>query len=143
FGLFWVKADVIDPNYHTPGYWRYVNHTGPNPPGDPDPDPHSVICFRGANLQADFFQVLHYALSAALNQTDRCGGTGDQARTFGIGASLIDQYDSGADCVTYLPANWSVTGCDLDSHVVTHNGGNLKYATHTTVIQYSNRNIYA
>jgi hypothetical protein len=136
FGLFWVRADVIDISLKTPGHWRYIDHTGPNPPGDPNPNAHSIICFRGANQQSDFFQVLHYALNVALNQTNRCGGTGDQARTFGIGASLIDQYDSGADCLTYAPANWGQTSCDLDSHVVTHNGGNLKYATHTTAIEY-------
>src|SRR5437867_882981 len=136
FGLAWVKADTIDTNYKTPGHWKYIDHTGPNPPGQPDPDPHSIICFRGANQQSDFFQVLHYALNASQNQTSRCGGTGQQARTFGIGASLIDQYDSGTDCLTLLPSSWAGTGCDLDSHVVTHNGNNLKYATHTTAIQF-------
>jgi len=136
FGLAWVKADTIDTNYKTPGHWKYIDHTGPNPPGQPDPDPHSIICFRGANQQSDFFQVLHYALNASQNQTGRCGGTGQQARTFGIGASLIDQYDSGTDCLTLLPSSWAGTGCDLDSHVVTHNGNNLKYATHTTAIQF-------
>src|SRR5439155_27252641 len=44
----------------------------------------------------------------------------------GIGASLIDQCDSGADCQTNP---WG-PGCDLDSHV------NSKYQTHTTVIEY-------
>jgi hypothetical protein len=136
FGLAWVKADTIDTNYKTPGHWKYIDHTGPNPPGQPDPDPHSIICFRGANQQSDFFQILHYALNASQNQTGRCGGTGQQARTFGIGASLIDQYDSGTDCLTYLPSSWAGTGCDLDSHVVTHNGNNLKNATHTTAIQF-------
>jgi hypothetical protein len=139
FGLFWVKAEVIQNcpagNGNCPGYWRYVDHTGPNPPGDPDPNPHSVICFRGANQQADFFQVLHYALNTALNQTNHCGGTGDQARTFGVGASLIDQYDSGADCLTNP---WG-PGCDLDLHVVNGNNGQ-RYATHTTVIQYGQGN---
>jgi hypothetical protein len=139
FGLFWVKAEAVQNcpagNGNCPGYWRYVDHTGPNPPGDPNPNPHSVICFRGANQQADFFQVLHYALDVAPNQTNRCGGTGDQGRTFGIGASLIDQYDSGADCLTNP---WG-PGCDLDSHVVNGNNGQ-RYATHTTVIQYGQGN---
>jgi hypothetical protein len=138
FGLAWVEASTIDSNYKTPGHWKYIYHTGPNPPGGPDPNPNSVICFRDPNtsLQKDFFQVLHYALNVGRNQTDRCGGLGQQARTFGIGASLIDQYDSGADCLTYSPSSWAGTGCDLDSHVVTHNGNNLKYATHTTAIVY-------
>jgi hypothetical protein len=130
FGLFWVKAEVIDTNLKTPGHWRYIDHTGPNPPGEPDPNPHSIICFRGANQQSDFFQVLHYALNVARNQTSRCGGIGQQPRTFGIGASLIDQYDSGADCLTNP---WG-PGCDLDSRV------NSKYRTHTTVIEYGQGN---
>ena len=69
-----------------------------------------------------------------------CGLPVSQPRTFGIGASLIDQYDSGADCVAYLPVSWPGTGCDLDSHVVTNNANNRKYATHTTVIEYGQSN---
>jgi hypothetical protein len=132
FGLFWVKADVIDTNLKTPGHWRYIYHTGPNPPGDPNPNFNSIICWdpnanRNQARQADFFQILHYVLNVSQNQTDHCGGTlGTQARTFGIGASLIDQYDSGADCQT-SPRG---PGCDLDSHV------NNKYQTHTTAIEY-------
>ncbi len=133
FGLFWRKADVIDTNLKTPGHWRYIWHTGPSPPGDPNPNFNSIICWdpnanRYQAQQADFFQILHYALNVSVaNQTDHCGGTlGTQARTFGIGASLIDQYDSGADCQT---SPWG-PGCDLDSHV------NSKYQTHTTVIEY-------
>ena len=132
FGLFWRTADVIDTNLKTPGHWRYIWHTGPNPPGDPNPNFNSIICWdpnanRYQARQADFFQILNYALNVGLNQTDHCGGTlGTQARTFGIGASLIDQYDSGADCQTNP---WG-PGCDLDSHV------NSKYQTHTTAIEY-------
>jgi type II secretory pathway pseudopilin PulG len=126
FGLFWVQA----PDNNTPGHWKYINHTGPNPPGDPDPNPHSVICWRGANQQADFFQVLHYALSVMRAAgTDRCSGRGNQARTFGIGASLIDQYDSGAACFG-ASGPTQPPGCDLDWLVT------LKSATHTTVIVY-------
>jgi hypothetical protein len=142
FGLFWEKAEVIDTNLKTPGHWRYIWHTGPNPPGDPNPNFNSIICWdpnanRYQARQADFFQILNYALNISLNHTDHCGGTlGTQWRTFGIGASLIDQYDSGADCVTYPPSSWAGTGCDLDAHVVNGNGGNLKYATHTTAIEY-------
>ena len=142
FGLFWRKAGVIDTNYKTPGHWRYIPHTGPNPPGEPDPNYNSIICWdpnanRNQGRQADFFQILNYALNVGRGLTDHCGGTrANQWRTFAIGASLIDQYDSGGDCVTYPPNSWPGTGCDLDSHVVTHNGNNLKCATHTTVIEY-------
>ncbi len=142
FELFWVRADVIDTNLKTPGHWRYVPHTGPNPPGEPDPNYNSIICWdpnanRNQARQVDFFQLLNYALNVARNQTNSCGGsTSDsaQARTFGIGASLIDQYDSGADCLAYTPDNWRGTGCDLDWRVVTQN--NWSQATHTTVIEY-------
>jgi hypothetical protein len=146
FGLFWVKADVIDTNYKTPGHWRYIYHTGPNPPGDPNPNYNSIICWdpnanRNQARQVDFFQLLNYVLNVGRGRTDHCGGTLDtQPRTFGIGASLIDQYDSGADCRTLPPGSWAGTGCDLDSHVVTHNGGNVKYATHTTAIEYGQGN---
>jgi hypothetical protein len=125
FGLAWVP----NADRNTPGYWKYIDHTGPNPPGEPDPDPHSVICFRGANQQADFFQVLHYALNVARNQTARCGGIGNQPRTFGIGASLIDQFDSGAACVG-ATGNVQPAGCDMDWNV------NQQSRTHTTVIKY-------
>jgi len=129
FGLFWVKAEVVNTDGKHPGYWKYIDHTGPNPPGNPDPDPHSIICFRGANQQEDFFQVLHYALNVQrLEGGRRCAGTATLPRTFGIGASLIDQYDSGADC-TGQPISWG-PGCDLDSHV------NSQYRTHTTAIKY-------
>jgi hypothetical protein len=142
FGLFWRKAGVIDPNYKTPGHWRYIPHTGPNPPGEPDPNYNSIICWdpnanRNQGRQADFFQILNYALNVGRGLTDHCGGSrANQWRTFAIGASLIDQYDSGGDCLAYTPGNWPGTGCDLDSHVVTNNGNNLKSATHTTVIEY-------
>jgi hypothetical protein len=126
FGLFWVKAEAIDTNLKTPGHWRYIEHTGPNPPGDPDPNPHSIICFRGANQQEDFFQVLHYALNVARPEGGRrCAGPDRLPRTFGIGASLIDQYDSGDAC-----SQTDTTGCDLDLRVAS------KYRTHTTAIEY-------
>src|SRR5206468_7019 len=82
---------------------------------------------RNQARQVDFFQLLNYVLNIGRGRTDHCGGTLDtEPRTFGIGASLIDQYDSGADCQT---SPWG-PGCDLDSHV------NSKYRTHTTVIEY-------
>jgi len=146
FGLFWRKAGVIDTNYKTPGHWRYIPHTGPDPGGSPDPNYNSIICWdpnanRNQGRQADFFMILNYALNVGRGLTDHCGGSREnQWRTFGIGASLIDQYDSGADCVNYPPTAWAGTGCDLDSHVVTQNGGNLKYSTHTTIIEYGQGN---
>src|SRR6266542_128942 len=153
FGLVYIPAVLINPNRHTPGYWWYINHTGPNPAGSPDPNFNSIICWdpnanRNQLQQADFFQILHYALNVSLNHTDRCGGTLNKERTFAIGASLIDQYDSGSilpggNCYDSSsgqiqqfgnPAN-QLGGCDLDAGVTA-----IKYATHTTVIGYGQGN---
>jgi len=128
FGLFWVRAIVLDNTGKTPGHWRYIGNRGSLPDPDATPDPHKGIdCFRGANQQNDFFQTLYFALFGNCDHTvpdydDRL------AKTFAIGASLIDQYDSGEACASQHSVQ--VPGCDLDSHV------NSKYQTHTTVIQY-------
>ena len=132
FGLFWVKSDLTT-NPPTLGYWRYIDHIG----RDHDPNPNakrSIPCFRGPNKQNDFFQILSYALFRI-----QCSGGGDGdpqrlAKTFAIGASLIDQYDSGGDCQTNP---WG-PGCDMDYRL--NSGNNKKYLTHTTVIQYGNGN---
>jgi hypothetical protein len=132
FGLFWVKSDLTT-NPPTLGYWRYIDHIGK----DHDPNPNakrSIPCFRGPNKQNDFFQILSYALFRI-----QCSGGGDGdpqrlAKTFAIGASLIDQYDSGDACLTNP---WDY-GCDMDYKL--NSGNNKKYLTHTTVIQYGNGN---
>jgi hypothetical protein len=120
FGLLWIKSSALppDPNGNPqPGHWRYINHVGKN--WDPNPNPNGKInCWKGPKKQNDFFQILHYAL----NRLACSGGQqpGDFARTFAIGASLIDQYDSDAD--------------DLDT---TLTGNDKKWQTHTTVIEYA------
>jgi hypothetical protein len=130
FGLFFVKALVIDNSGRTPGHWRYIGNVGPNPDPSATPAPHHGIdCFRGANQQNDFFQILNFALFRS-----NCAPDGTLAKTFAIGASLIDQYDSGEACVGNQPSGWG-TGCDMDRHVQ-----NQKYATHTTVIEYGHGN---
>jgi hypothetical protein len=135
FGLFWVKAEVISSSRKFPGQWRYIGNVSslPDPDASPTPRP-GIACLRGANRQNDFFQVLNFALFG-----NQCapGPDANVDKVFGIGASLIDQYDSGGDC-TGVPLNWG-PGCDLDSHVVT-SGGNEQYATHTTVILYGRGN---
>jgi hypothetical protein len=132
FGLFWVKAEVIDNHGRTPGNWRYIGNVGPLPDPDGTPNRHKGIdCLRGANQQNDFFQILYYALfqiPCGQGQTDA-----SLARTFGIGASLIDQYDSGASCASQ-GSGVQVPGCDLDSHV------HSQYQTHTTAILYGRGN---
>ncbi len=120
FGLLWIKSSALppDPNGNPqPGHWRYIDHVGKN--WNPNPNPHGKInCWRGPKKQNDFFQILHYAL----NRLACAGGQqpGNLARTFAIGASLIDQFDSDAD--------------DLDN---TLTGQNKKWQTHTTVIEYA------
>jgi hypothetical protein len=119
FGLLWVKSSDLppDPNGNPqPGHWRYINHYGKswdttNPNG-------KINCWRGPKRQNDFFQILHYALNRLPCASDQ--QPGNIARTFAIGASLIDQYDSDAD--------------DLD---LTLTGSNKKWETHTTVIEYA------
>lgn len=122
FGLLWIKSSALppDPNRNPqPGYWRYIAHNGPQ--HDPNPNANGKIpCFRGGNKQNDFFQVLSYALFRL-----QCAGGGDAdpqrlAKTFAIGASLIDQYDSDAD--------------DLDT---TLTGNNKRWQTHTTMVEYA------
>jgi type II secretory pathway component PulK len=120
FGLLWTKSIDLppDPNGNPqPGRWRYINHVGKN--WDPNPNPHGKInCWRGPKKQNDFFQILHFALYRLA-----CAGgqqPGNIARTFAIGASLIDQFDSDPD--------------DLDN---TLTGQAKKWQTHTTVIEYA------
>ena len=77
-----------------PGHWRYIGNRNPIPDPNGTPAPIPIDCFRGPNQQNDFFQILDYALFQADCETD------DQHldKTFAIGASLIDQYDSGDAC---------------------------------------------
>ena len=140
FGLFWVSNPNND-NNKTPGHWRYIWHTGPDPNGSPSPDYNSIICWdpnanRYQARQPDFFQILNYALNVSQGHTDHCGGAvNNQARTFGIGASLIDQYDSGAACFgPGATGGIQPPGCDIDWLVQANYG--WKNATHTTIIQY-------
>jgi hypothetical protein len=121
FGLLWVKSSDLppDPNGNPqPGHWRYINHNGKswsttNPNG-------KINCWRGPKKQNDFFQILHYALNRLACASGQ--QPGNIARTFAIGASLIDQFDdsSGND--------------DLD---LTLTGVDKKWQTHTTVIEYA------
>jgi hypothetical protein len=139
FGLFWVKAETLC-NCTTPtvpGHWKYIGNVSgvPNPNGNPDPH-HGIGCFRGHDQQNDFFQILNFAF----NQSN-CAADGTIDRTFAIGASLIDQYDSGDGCPSSGPnTNTQPPGCDLDSHVVGSNWNKQGNATHTTVIEYGHGN---
>lgn len=134
-GLFWVRADVIDPHRRTPGNWRYIGNVGGVPNPDETPNPHRGIdCFRGANQQNDFFQILYFGLFGDCDHS-RPDYDNRLAKTFAIGASLIDQYDSGAACVGSNPGPSWGNGCDMDRRVQSQ-----KYATHTTVIDFGRGN---
>jgi type II secretory pathway pseudopilin PulG len=143
FGLFWVKASIIDATLHTPGHWRYIGHIAPPPDPNGTPNPNRISCFRGPNQQNDFFQVLNFAF----NRSNCAGADASLAKVFGVGASLIDQYDSatpdGAGDGCYSQGNhpFQPPGCDLDYYVIGTSGkGNnwnkQAFATHTTVIEY-------
>jgi hypothetical protein len=135
FGLKWIKSSVLgrDPNGHSqPGHWRYIGHNGPWHDPNPNAIDH-IPPFRGPNHQNDFFQILDYALFRV-----DYGITGDadpthRSKSFAIGASLIDQYDSGSDC-----SGPTSEGCDLDTNLT---GNDRKYQTHTTVIDYGGGNL--
>src|SRR5262249_35584664 len=121
FGLLWISSAQRGPDVNgnpQPGYWRYIPHVGKN--WNPNPNPNGKInCWRGPKKQNDFFQILHYAL----NRLACSGGQqpGNISRTFAIGASLIDQFDSDAD--------------DVDKDLV--GSSNSKFQTHTTLIEYA------
>lgn len=137
-GLFWVRADVVNcPGGHLrcPGNWRYIGNVGGVPDPDATPNPHRGIdCFRGANQQNDFFQILYFGLFGDCDH-NRPDYDNRLAKTFAIGASLIDQYDSGEACVGNNPGpSWGY-GCDMDRRVQSQ-----KYATHTTAIDYGRGN---
>jgi hypothetical protein len=142
FGLFWITAKFLDDTQHTqlksPGYWVYIGNTAPTPTPSVSPSPHSGLdCFGGGNQQYDFFQILYYALFGQCNHrlsNEDCR----LAKTFAVGASLIDQYDSGASC---LDQKWAQdppsqdAGCDLDKGAY-----GKQYATHTTRIDFGRGN---
>jgi hypothetical protein len=145
FGLFWVRSDVNKPCSQAicPGEWRYIGNRNalPGPTATPAPVPLNCVI---QSQQNDFFQILDYALFQAVCENN----PQNIDKTFWIGASLIDQYDSGATCPTsgkVDPLQPQPPGCDLDWRALDFQGGNQKwdkrkYTTHTTVIKYTNGN---
>jgi hypothetical protein len=91
FGLAWVPGDtnITDPrNVNYWGHWLYIGA-----PGLPhNPNPH-IPLLRGPASRNDLFQILDFAMSQA-NWTDDDVDPLSVADVFGLGASLIDQYDS-------------------------------------------------
>lgn len=140
FGLFWVRADVVG-GLHPVGEWRYIGNRNPLPGPSASPAPIPIGCLIGPTQQNDFFQILDYALfQAACENSDP-----HLDKTFAIGASLIDQYDSGEACPSSGKATGQPAGCDLDWRALEMQGSNLQWAkrkntTHTTVIKYGHGN---
>jgi hypothetical protein len=98
FGLWWTTDQAPG----TSGQWKYVgSNLGSQNPCSPTlivSMPEKIMPLTGsasAPHQNDFFQVLHFALWGQTGQI--AGGDGDKfrlAKTFSVGASLIDQYDA-------------------------------------------------
>jgi hypothetical protein len=133
FGLFWIRAETLCNclNPTEQGHWRYIGKVAPPPNENGNPNAHHGIeCFRGPNQQNDFFQILNFALTQS-----NCAPDATLAKVFGIGASLIDQFDSGEACTGTNSANWDV-GCDMDAHISQQN---RQGRTHTTVIEYGHQ----
>jgi type II secretory pathway component PulK len=134
FGLFWVRANVVG-GQHPRGEWRYIGNRNPIPGPDTSPAPVPINCLIGPTQQNDFFQILDYALfQAACESNDQ-----HVDKTFAIGASLIDQYDTGEGCLSNGQSTFQPDGCDLDYRAINtwNKQGN---ATHTTVIKYGHGN---
>jgi hypothetical protein len=147
FGLFWVRSDVNKPcpqGITCPGEWRYIGNRNPLPGPSASPAPVPLACAT-PSAQNDFFQILDYALFQAVCETN----AQNIDKTFWIGASLIDQYDTGEGCpTTHVKVDTQQPqppGCDLDYLALEQQGQNRwwdkrKYTTHTTVIKYANGN---
>jgi hypothetical protein len=114
FGLAWIAADtsITDPtqlNYW--GHWRYVGRPG----FTCNPNGHGcdhIPALRGG--RNDFFQILDYAVKGQANGTN--DDTVNIETILGLGASLIDQYDT--------------PDLDVDTSAPTAR------QTHTTIIEY-------
>jgi hypothetical protein len=93
FGLTWIPAgtNVTDP--HQIAYWphwRYVGRPGLPNNCDPGQGCDHIPALRGG--RNDFFQILDYAIKGQANGD--IDDTVNTATILGLGASLIDQYDT-------------------------------------------------
>jgi hypothetical protein len=91
FGVVWVPGDtnITDPhNVNYWGHWLYVGAPGL----PPNPNPH-IPLLRGPASRNDLFQILDFAMSQA-NWNGDDDDPLNVADVFGLGASLIDQYDA-------------------------------------------------
>lgn len=125
FGLLWIRATQNGDGSWNPGYWRYIAHNGPIHDPNPNAIDH-IPPFRGPNHQNDFFQILDYALFRIDYGINGDADPSHRSKSFAIGGSLIDQYDSDTD--------------DLDDFFLPPNT-NKRYQTHTTVIDYAGNQV--
>jgi hypothetical protein len=111
FGLAWVPAasTVTDP--HNVKYWGHWLYVGTPPLANGNP--HIPVLRGGRN---DFFQLLDYCTGSQANAE---ADDNNPVSILALGASLIDQYDSGG------------TGTDDVDTVGVHQAG-----THVTIIAY-------
>jgi hypothetical protein len=90
FGLGWVAGDTSITDPHNVNYWGHWLYIGA--PGlPPNPNPH-IPLLRGPASRNDLFQILDFAMTQA-NADDEDVDALNVADVFGLGASLIDQYD--------------------------------------------------
>jgi hypothetical protein len=103
FGLAWVPADLTIADPHQLNYWSHWRYVG-RPGFACNPNGHGcdhIPALRGG--RNDFFQILDYAIKGQANGT--IDDTVNVATILGLGASLIDQYDTpDLDLDTSAPA---------------------------------------
>jgi hypothetical protein len=122
FGLAWVPADATVTDPHNVKYWGHWLYVGTPPL--PNGNPHIPVLRGGRN---DFFQILDYCAGNQANADNDDADPQSVASILGLGASLIDQYDS--------PPNAIDTVGDLDT--VGGAGAHIT-GTHVTIIAYGN-----
>jgi hypothetical protein len=114
FGLAWVDADTSITDAHQLAYWGHWRYIG-RPGFACNPNGHGcdhIPALRGG--RNDFFQLLDYAVKGQANGEN--DDTVNIATILGLGASLVDQYDT--------------PDLDVDTNAPPAR------QTHTTIIEY-------
>ena len=143
FGLVWWNQNDL---HGTTGYWRYIGNTvlGAQEPCSPTlsypwpPNPVKIMPVTGsasAPRQNDFFQVLHYALWGSDGQfTNGDTNLARIRKTFSVGASILDQYDSDGTLATAATTENDTDLCVLDKDGKVRP---FEESTHTTTICFA------
>lgn len=140
FGLQWVVSSVdATTGKWKPGYWRYVEHLG-GTPSNPVALGH-IPPFKGNGQQNDFFQILDYALYRIDFDSTGEYDPNHLAKTFAVGASLIDQYDSDGDDLDTLAAGGTAVDAAAQTHttVIEYAPGVFAYGMETGDLDYDSR----